>query len=296
MADDNAKAAAGRRQGRNLAFEGLLATQFGKRASKAGQRALARLTAAQSPSAPEVVADRPPSPALITRLTPAEMGVPETRLEAQRQRQWVWLAMAASLALLIGGLLFRLGMNWEPVQAMLEVKSPDVILMRNGQRLNATAGFRLKAGDRIITPKGATATIHYRQDASVVQLAERTEIRCGDIRTGKHLKLVRGTLEARVVPQLLEHPMVIVTPQAEATVTGTHFTLAARQTSTWLEVANGEVQFKRLEDKATTAVGSQEYSVAARGLALAAYPGNQRWQTPYNVSNSRPQILPLKKG
>ena len=65
---------------------------------------------------------------------------------------------------------------------------------------------------------------------------------------GKRFALRAGKIEASVARQRPFRPMVIVTPQAEARVLGTHFTLAADTNATTLEVTEGKVKFTRASD------------------------------------------------
>jgi hypothetical protein len=66
--------------------------------------------------------------------------------------------------------------------------------------------------------------------------------------------------------------MVMKTPQAEARVLGTRFTLAVSTNGTRLEVTQGKVRFTRLSDGTNVRVGAGNYAVAATGYELAPQP------------------------
>jgi len=84
-------------------------------------------------------------------------------------------------------------------------------------------------------------------------------------RAGKSLTLVRGVLTADVRKQPADQPMVITTPQGEATVLGTKLRLTVEpdeKGSTRLEVEEGKVRLKRLVDGKTVGVDSGHFAVA----------------------------------
>lgn len=79
-----------------------------------------------------------------------------------------------------------------------------------------------------------------------------------------------GELIADVFRQPAGAPLVVTTPQAEAQVPGTRFTLRAERDKTRLEVAEGKVQLTRTADRTTVEVAGEYYAVAAVGVELAA--------------------------
>jgi hypothetical protein len=89
---------------------------------------------------------------------------------------------------------------------------------------------------------------------------------------GKHVRLVRGTLEAEVAKQPPGAPMEFASADATATVLGTSLTFAARDDGTRLEVAHGEVRLTRAADGAAITVRSGEYGEVASEAEFAARP------------------------
>jgi hypothetical protein len=90
----------------------------------------------------------------------------------------------------------------------------------------------------------------------------------------KRVELDTGQLLADIAPQPPNLEMTFATPDAEAKVLGTHIRLTALPKSSVLEVARGEVEFKRLNDPATAMVsaGQRIDSLADRPLLPRTVP------------------------
>jgi hypothetical protein len=86
---------------------------------------------------------------------------------------------------------------------------------------------------------------------------------------GKRFALDAGELDASVAPQPHWRPMIIATPQAEAEVVGTQFSLSATPSHTRLEVLNGVV---RLRKSFLAAVGGEREVLVHGGEAATAAP------------------------
>jgi len=86
----------------------------------------------------------------------------------------------------------------------------------------------------------------------------------------KRFYVERGVISANVFKQPEGRPMTLLTSNAEATVIGTRFTLAAQPRQTRLEVTEGVVRLTRLGDKRFVYVKAGEYAVVADGVELAA--------------------------
>jgi hypothetical protein len=83
------------------------------------------------------------------------------------------------------------------------------------------------------------------------------------------------------VKQPATRPWVITTVQAESTVLGTQFVLAATPVSTRIDVREGKVKFTRLPQAITSVVvKSGHYAVAGPGGELVAKPGVALWKAP----------------
>jgi hypothetical protein len=66
--------------------------------------------------------------------------------------------------------------------------------------------------------------------------------------------------------------MILRTPQAEARVIGTRFTLTVNSNATRLDVTEGRVRFTRLSDSSSVRVDADNFAVAASNYVLAAQP------------------------
>src|SRR5262249_25909163 len=91
--------------------------------------------------------------------------------------------------------------------------------------------------------------------------------------------LEQGLLNADVTKQPAGKSMILRTPQAEVSVLGTRFLLAAEKESTRLQVEEGAVKFTRTADKQSIEVRSGYFAVAAPGKPLdpAPLPGGVRY-------------------
>jgi hypothetical protein len=79
-------------------------------------------------------------------------------------------------------------------------------------------------------------------------------------------------LAATVAHQRPFKSMVIATPQAEARVVGTRFSLSVTTNGTRLEVTEGKVRFTRASDGSAVKVTAGNYAVAAPNYKLLAQP------------------------
>jgi hypothetical protein len=165
--------------------------------------------------------------------------------------------------------------------------------------LSPRDGFQLRTGDLLQTPSNGTAVVQYLGEPTRLDLAAGTRLRFQKSRHGKSLGLEAGEISVAAGHQATNAPMMLVTPQAEARVVGTRFTLSARRFSTWLEVSEGGVALKRgpggrKEPGSTSSeldskpilVKSGEYAVVADGIPLEAHRVTER------LNSANP--LPLK--
>jgi hypothetical protein len=147
-----------------------------------------------------------------------------------------------------------------------------ISLERNGKAEVASDGMKLQPGDVLHTPAGASGVISYQQEATRLTIEAGTEIMLDTFSHGKRFQLATGQIEASVARQRPFHPMIVSTPEAEARVVGTRFTLVATNNLTRLEVTEGKVRFTRLLDHTNVVVTSGHYAVAATNYLLAAQP------------------------
>jgi len=194
-----------------------------------------------------------------------------------------WAATAAGVLLIVVScfFVFRNG----SLSAEITKASPGVTVARGDRILICYEGFQLKVGDTVQTPTNGTALIQYLGEPTTLALRPGTQLRVQNSKHGKHLNLEAGEIAVVAGHQPINAPMVLATPQAEARVVGTRFQLAARRFSTWLEVSEGGVAFKRNASAVSgpadanskpesnqVLVKSGEYAVIADGIPLETYP------------------------
>ena len=150
------------------------------------------------------------------------------------------------------------------------VESASGALFLDGARkLEAQPGAWLPAGWGLVTVGAQGRAVLAFDDRSSLELAGDSallQVGSGPGR-GKEAFLARGRLTAEVTPQPPGRPMLITTPQAQATVIGTRFTLTVDRAATRLDVVHGGVSISRLGGGEATAVSASQYAVVADGAA-----------------------------
>jgi ferric-dicitrate binding protein FerR (iron transport regulator) len=169
-----------------------------------------------------------------------------------RRRRWPLVAAAAALLAAASAWFLWSGGDLPRVELVEGAVSPAL-----------SAGARLDAGQDVDTNRGRLV-LRY-DDGTRLDLGARTALR--DLGSDKTMTLLRGTLSADVTRQREGKSMIIRTPQAEAIVVGTRFTMAVRPESTRLEVSEGRVLLVRLSDRKSAEVVSGHFAVAAPGAA-----------------------------
>jgi hypothetical protein len=194
-----------------------------------------------------------------------------TSLWAGLTAWWRWTmagAVAASLALLAGWFFF----SPAPIGRLSGVQGQVMIV--SGSKTNAAAAQQLLlAGQVVLVPPGGAAVVAWEKEATLVRLGPDSELTLGNRRDAKQLRLARGQLLAAVAPQAQNHPLVIRTPQAEAVVKGTRFTLSANRQATRLEVMEGAVALRKHEAQDSVTVTPGNFAVAQAGASLLMQPG-----------------------
>ncbi|MFN3486123.1 MAG: DNRLRE domain-containing protein, partial [Planctomycetota bacterium] len=148
------------------------------------------------------------------------------------------------------------------VLALLERVHGDVVLGAGGR---PPAGAPRHAGAARRGGAGASRAMVTFPDGTRLEVGPDTAL---DRLEPGAVHLARGTLSASIVRKPPSAPLTFRTPHAEAAVLGTELTLCAGPSSTRLEVREGKVRFRRLEDSATVDVTAGHYAVAERGTRL----------------------------
>lgn len=182
------------------------------------------------------------------------------------------LALAACVVLAIGLGIWYFGPTMgEPVLA--DVQGAGLVLERVGEPILVSRGARLWPGDVLRVSRNGSASISYAPENTQLTIHPGTDLKLSSGLRGKSFILSAGKIEAGVARQRPFHQMVVRTPDGEAQVLGTRFTLSCSTSNgTRLEVIQGEVRFTRLSDDTTVRVRAGNYAVAATNYELAPQP------------------------
>ncbi len=198
-----------------------------------------------------------------------------SRIPSRRRGMAAWWlrgpALAAAAAILVAVAGYALVLLTGPgprddspyVAEIAEMHGEAIWRSPDGVIAKAAPGMRLAAGGVLET--GASAHV------ALLWLGEETRVRLDagvlglDVAAdgGKSLRLDRGSIRCEVATQPAASPLRIRTPQAEAVVVGTRFTLGVWSESTRLRVDEGLVRL-------TSATGGQRLDVAAGAQAVVA--------------------------
>jgi ferric-dicitrate binding protein FerR (iron transport regulator) len=211
--------------------------------------------------------------------------------QAARRPAWFgWLAWAAAVIglLVAGGIVFRQGTG-DPSLTMLG-RPKGVVVERGSEMLETEAAGAIRVGDVVRTPPGAPLVAGYR-DGTQVELSGGGSLACEAAGSdGKSLFLHDGQLTVFAAKQPKNRPMVVRTPQAEVTVVGTKFVLRSRDGITRVEVTEGEVLLRGLQDEDAVRVRQGESKAIGGERSLA-----ERLEVPAH-GTARSPVLLLKLG
>jgi hypothetical protein len=154
--------------------------------------------------------------------------------------------------------------------ARIERVSGTAFILDNARRIEAKQGTAVQLGGGIMTVGRDSRVAISFPDRTTFELGGNTavvQIADGDAggARGKEAFLARGRLTADVVPQPAGRPMLITTPQAEATVVGTRFSLAVDGRATRLDVEHGLIELCRLSGGDPVVVHTAEYALVNEG-------------------------------
>jgi hypothetical protein len=199
-----------------------------------------------------------------------------TAVPASRRHSWsstaLWPAgLAAALALVAGY------WAWPDKENLprLGRSSAGVEVQRGEERLPATRKLHLQPGDIVETGPGQSAVVEFAREGTRLVLEEQTQLGLSGFEKGKHFVLQRGRLEATVSRQPAGESLGVATPQAEASVKGTRFSLASQWEATWLKVTKGEVELHSKSADLSQPVVAGQFAVAAANVELKARPIGQ---------------------
>jgi len=178
---------------------------------------------------------------------------------------WV-TGLAAALALVAGYWFWPDNDNLP----RLGRSSAGIEVVRGEERLPAARKLHLQAGDIIETGPGQSAVVEFARERTRLELGGETRLGLLTLEKGKHFMLHRGKLQAAVAPQPVGERLAVATPQAEASVKGTKFSLSSRWEATWLKVSKGEVDLQSKSAGLSQPVIAGQFAVAAENVELKA--------------------------
>jgi hypothetical protein len=170
--------------------------------------------------------------------------------------------------------------------ARLSEARAGIVVRRHGQTVPAADGQALYPGDVVTVPPTGRATVSWPGEPSVLTLAAGANLELFNPMFGKRMALRTGALEAAVAPQSRLRPMTILTPEAEARVVGTRFSLTATNALSRLEVLEGAVRFRKTR---TTSIDRQSQVLVSAGhtaTAAAQTPLGVDWLTGFLSSDT----------
>jgi hypothetical protein len=253
-----------RQKGHRLACEGILRAHFGRRPSAALTCVIEQLRREEAGSAIS-------GPAQISPINLRVSGWLEFLRTAFVGRWAIGLSAVGCVAAMAGVLIWWFGATVG--EAVLdEIHGGGLVLERGGQAVPALPGTGLRAGDTLRVPAAVTAGVGYGPEHTRILFGPDTELRVLSFSRGKRFGLEKGKVDASVARQRPFQPMILRTPQAEARVLGTRFTLTVTTNATRLEVSEGKVRLIRSSDGAAVPVPAGNYAVAASTYELRAQP------------------------
>ena len=187
-----------------------------------------------------------------------------------------WIAAVVILGIGLYALLHS--QKTPPLSIATLSRVRDASVTRDGNALAVTKGMDLFAADEIRVAAGGSATISFADQTSVDAGAGATVMldpplhsaKSPDASGGKNVFVASGAVTARVAPQPAGRPMIFSSAIAEATVVGTELQFSVAEKSARLDVTQGRVTLKRLDDGASVDVAAGNFCVASRELALVA--------------------------
>ncbi|HXG12575.1 MAG TPA: FecR domain-containing protein [Gemmataceae bacterium] len=213
-----------------------------------------------------------------------------------RRRGAVALIAAAAVVLAVLALVLGRrpsGRDSEVLARLTSVQGEVCLVTVSGEVRAAREGEELPPGQVVqVGDEGSYATVRY-PDGTELQLSPETVLRLEaggvELPVGKRVFLQAGLVEADVVRQPEDRPMILSTPHAIIRVLGTRFCSAALAEATRVETEEGQVQLTRLSDGQSVVVEKNRFAVAAlREEPLQTYPLVPRCLEPHAVLAGQP--------
>jgi hypothetical protein len=254
-----------REAGRLMACEGIMRSRFGQRSSAAAARAIKQLRDETGTTFTTITALGESEPqgssgSIVTnRITPLFRWLPP-------------VALAACLVITLWlGYLW-----WRPETAApvlhLPAGAQDAFVKGRDGIGPARDQQVLQPGDTLTAGPNSPVALDFARESTELKVETNSQVQWLGAARGKRFLLGYGKIDARVARQPWFHPLVVTTPQAEARVVGTEFSLLATKTATRLTVTKGRVLLTASAKGQRVEVTAGHYARVGLGLELAALP------------------------
>ncbi len=157
-----------------------------------------------------------------------------------------------------------------PTLGQLQGVTSAVIHRQGADNLLAVVDSVLRSGDILKTmgPEGFATLVF--NDGTTLMMAGDAKVSLAQDNGQKRIEVLHGDVDANVMKQPDEKPMLFVTSLAEARVMGTRLSISADTNGTTLSVSEGHVVMKRLSDGRSIDVRGGYHAIAAPNSELAA--------------------------
>jgi ferric-dicitrate binding protein FerR (iron transport regulator) len=226
------------------------------------------------------------APLGANRLGASTIGAPVFFPTCKHRTRFFFAASAAAMLLLVGGASALILMHahngggaavvitQDENRATVKLVEGHVTVRRGGAIQAVTPGFALHALDVLETDDGS-ATLDYPDGTQVrVYKGSQVTLHPAELKDLAHIGvgLQSGRIEAAVKPQPMGRPMMVVTPQARATILGTRFELTVTAGESKLVVTEGAINFANTAQNEAVVVAKDHSAVAAANVRLDAVP------------------------
>ncbi|MCA9068478.1 MAG: FecR domain-containing protein [Planctomycetaceae bacterium] len=152
------------------------------------------------------------------------------------------------------------------------VRVSSAVIERNGLETKAVVDSVVRSGDLLVTQGPEAFAVVEFQDGTRLFVLRETRVRIAEELGQKIVHVLRGDIDADVVPQAETKPMLLVTSQAESRVMGTRLSLSVAGNATTLGVTEGHVIMKRLSDGRSVDILAGHHAVASPSSDLISRP------------------------
>ena len=199
--------------------------------------------------------------------------LPKRSMTPRRKSAWRALAWAAVFLVFAGLAAVFLVNSTRPTEA------PAIASIQGEVRLLGPKGERRlkpsqswERGETLKTVgANSAATVTFR-DGTRLDFSGNSIVVNQSGKEGCRVQLEHGAVRGSLTKKPSGHPFVFATPEAEAIVMGITLRLVTGGHHTRLEVTEGEVRFRRLDDGAEVTVKAGYYAVVAPNAPFVATP------------------------